>query len=85
MVLRREVRRQQTNGRQVHRALREQVQHDRELPRGPRSLDPVAGGSFGEPKHLRAVSEETSRPFAAVEFAPVELGQMGDELYGHLA
>ena len=85
MVLRRQVRRQEANGRQVHRPVREQVEDHRKLPSGSRGLDAVAGGGLGEPQDLGAVPEERPRPLRTMELTDVELREVGDELDGRLA
>ena len=48
---------------------------------GSSRFDPVTGGVFGEPEHLRAVSEERSAAFGSVEGGSrLERGQVGDEV-----
>jgi hypothetical protein len=81
VVLRREVRSQQTNGAQAQRAGCQEIEDEREAPAGPSGLDAVAGGILGEPKGLRAIAEERTIALSGVEHrAAIERGQMGDQL-----
>ena len=81
VVLRREVRPQQTDGGQAQRARSQEIEDQREAPAGPSGLDAVAGGILGEPKGLRAIAEERTIALSGVEHrAAIERGQMGDQL-----
>jgi hypothetical protein len=82
VILRPQVRRQETDGCQVHGSVRQQVEDHGKLPRGPRGLDAVAGGRLGEPEDLGAIPEEGTRAFAAVELAHFEHGKVRDQLDG---
>lgn len=80
MVLGRQVRRQQSDGCQVHGSVREEIQDEREVPRGFRGLDPIPGRGLREPQHLCAVAEEAARPFTAIQLPGGELPEMREEL-----
>ena len=85
MVLRRQVRRQESDRRQVHRSIREQVENHRKLPGCLRGLDAIAGSRLREAEDLSAVPEQGTRPFCPMELTCSKFRQVGDELDGRLA
>jgi len=82
VVLGREVRSQQPDGRQAHAALDQQLQDYRESPRGASDLDPVVRLVLGEREHMAAVREERGIALAEVDVTGVELCEVRDELGG---
>src|SRR6266851_1771844 len=86
MVLGREVPPQQPDGGEGHRARGEGLEEDGKASAGSSRLDAIAGGVFGEAKHLRAVTEEGPEALGGVERRPgVERRQVRDELDRGLA
>ena len=75
MILRRQVRRQQTDRGQVHRPVRQQLQDDRKAPRGAGGLDPSIGRVLGEAEDLRAVGEERRAALPEIEPPRVQFRQ----------
>ena len=81
MVLRCEVRTQHADGGEGQRAGGEGLEDDGKVPAGSSRLDTVAGGVLGEPKHLRAVSEERTVASGGEEGGSgIERGQVSHEL-----
>jgi hypothetical protein len=78
MVLRREMGCQQSDRRQVDRALGEQVQNYRKAPRCAGRLDSMIGGMFRQIQELRAVGEEGRAAGAEIQPPRVELGERRD-------
>ena len=86
VVLRREVLAQQPDGRKGYRARGEEVDDQRKASAGSGRLDPVAGGVFGKPKDLRAVTEERPLALGSVEgWSDVEFSKVRDQLSRCLA
>ena len=67
VILRRQVRRQQTNRGQGDRPVGQQRQDDRKLPRNASGLDASIGGVLGEAEDLRAVGEERRAALPEIE------------------
>jgi hypothetical protein len=81
VILGREVRTQDADGGEGHRPGGEGLEDDGKVSAGPSRLDAIASGALGEPKHLRAISEERTVALGGEEGgASVELSQVGDEL-----
>jgi hypothetical protein len=79
VVVRGEVRRQETHGRDVERALREQVEDQRMSPRRARRLDPVAGPALRKTQSLGAVREGGRKSGTQVQPPRVKLREVCDE------
>jgi hypothetical protein len=81
VVLRCEVRTQDPDRGEGHRAGGKQVEDHRKVSASPSRLDTVAGGVFGEPKHFRAVGEERPVALGGEEGgSSIELSEVGYEL-----
>jgi hypothetical protein len=86
VVLRGEVRCEETHGRLRHRARHEQVEDDGETPAGAGDGHAVAGGVFGKAQALGAITKEGSMALGGVQGgAGIQHGQVGDELGRGLA
>ncbi|HEU4798897.1 MAG TPA: hypothetical protein VFT63_08195 [bacterium] len=79
MVLRREVWRQQSDRREVHRSIAEQLEDDGILSSGPSRLNAAIGGMLGEMEHLQTIGEHGGATLSEVETTLVEDGEVGDE------
>ena len=76
---------QQSDRRQVERALREAFQDHRKAAGGARGLDPVVGLVLREVQDLVAVREQGRKAFPQVQVPGVELDEMRDEARGRTA
>ena len=79
VVVRRQVRRQQSDPGQGDRGLLEQLEDHRVAARGPRCLDAVVGRSLGKVQHLRAVAEHRRAALAQIETAAVDFHEHAQE------
>ena len=79
MIGRRQVRRQQPDGRQRHRSRFERGEDRGEAAQRAGSLDPVIGGTLGEMQRLRAIRKQRRVALAQVELPHVELHQRAHE------
>ena len=79
MVFGSQVRRQETNRRQVHRTIGQEVENDRESAGCPSAFDPVIGGMLGQVQHPRARGEQRRTAFREVEAPPVEFREVSDQ------
>lgn len=77
---RREVGRQQANGRQRQLTAGEPIEDDGEALCRTRRLDAPVGRVLGQVQHLRAVRKQRRAPFAEVEPSRIELRQRRDQL-----
>jgi len=85
MVAGREVGRQQLHSREVHGAVREQVEDQRKPASGARDLDPGVGLPLGEAERIAAVDVERPVALAYVHLARIELRDVSHDLGGHVA
>jgi len=85
MILRRQVRRQEPERREIETAGREPLEDDGKLARCARGLDAAVRGMLREVQDLDAVREQRRASFAEIKLAGIELGQMSDETHGRLA
>ena len=74
-----QVRRQERDRRQRHRAIAEHVEHAWTPARGSRRFDPPVRRVLGQMQHLRAVGEERRAALAQIQPALVELRQQCDQ------
>lgn len=84
VVLGGQERREQPQGREVHRTLGQQAQDDREPTSGPGRLDAEIRLVLGEGQDLATVGEQRGEARAQVEPPRVQLGKMGHETDGRL-
>jgi hypothetical protein len=81
VIFRRQVPRQEPDGRQGHRTRGQPFEDHRKAPAGASNLYPVTGDIFRETKGLCAVHEQGSVAARGVELRPrIQRGQMRDEL-----
>jgi hypothetical protein len=80
-----QVRSETPDGRQVHRALGEHAEDDREPSSGPGDLDPVVGLPFGQPEHVPAIQVQRRVAFPQVYISRVQLREVRDDLGRGLA
>ena len=85
MILERQVRRKEPDGRDVDRSVGQHLEDHRKPSCRASSRDPVVGGMFSHVKRLDAELEHRAEGFGRVEFAGVDLSQMSDERGGSLA
>jgi hypothetical protein len=69
---------QQSERREVHPTLLQQLENHRETPRELRRPNPIEGLIFTEAQRLQAILEERA-PSEQVQAACVDLGQMRDD------
>ena len=79
MIVRRQVRRQQTDGGQRDRPSREEIEDHRKAPRRAGCFDPPIRGVLREMKDLRAISKERRTAFAEIQATRVELREAGHQ------
>ena len=85
MIARREMRREQTDVRQVRAALRESFQNERKALRGTGCFNAKVGRVLGQMELLGAVGEEGRAAFAEIQLARVELHEQRDEMRSRVA
>jgi hypothetical protein len=78
-VLACQVRRQDPDGGQVQRPVREHVEQDGEPPGGVGNLDPVVGAVLGQLEDLGAIREERLASGAPIQLPRIELRQVGHQ------
>jgi hypothetical protein len=80
MILRRQVRRQETDRSQRDRPVGEQLQDDWKAARSASGLDPAISGMFREAKDLRAVREERRTALREIEPPRVKLHERRNQM-----
>jgi hypothetical protein len=75
VIIRDQMRREQTDRRQVQRAVTEQFKNARPFPRGPGRLDSEVRGVFGQVQDLGTVGEERGAALGEIEPARIQLAQ----------
>jgi hypothetical protein len=79
MVLGREMRREEPDGRQIQQAIAEHLKNNRELACGPGGRDSSVGGVLRQVKDVRAIDKERRAAFGQVQTPLVKYSQMRDE------
>jgi hypothetical protein len=82
MVVRSQMWREQTNGRDVQRSIGQQVHHERESACRPRGLDPAICRMLRQVERLRAVGEERRVAFTEIQPSCIHFGEQRDEMRG---
>jgi hypothetical protein len=80
LILRRQMRSQQSERRQRETAIDEEIDHDGKRPHRPSGLDAVIGGVFRQVEHLGAEREERRAAFSQIQPARIELREKPDEM-----
>ena len=79
VVGRREMRREECDRRERHRAVAKQIQDNRKSARGARGFDPSVGGVLREMEHLCAIGEQRRAALAEIQTPDVDLDEQGDQ------
>jgi hypothetical protein len=85
VILGREMRPEQSDGREADVASCQQLEDDRKTPGGAGGLDAIQGLVVGEREELEAVREQRRVAGAQVHVAGVELGEVRDQDCRHPA